>query len=127
MSIASSSRTCLRSLCSFRTFHTSSPVRDLVGPPDPVSNLRPVIYDDLPAPSPATAPRPSRAVTGRQHPYSLSEFALPTSDEARNSARDDYGAYQLRMHQQQLDAFNHAYWMEVCSSNAFLLPRYMLY
>lgn len=107
---ASSSRACLRSLRCSRAFSTSTPSRDLVGPPDPVSNLRPVIYDELPMPQAKPGQNTSRALAHRPHPYSLNEF----TSTARETTRDDYGAYQLRMKQQELDAFNHAYWTEVC-------------
>ena len=64
---------------------------NLVGPPDPISNLRPVIYDDALPPS----------VEGLPHPYSLAEF------------RGDVREYQWKIHRQHLDAWNHAFWTEV--------------
>lgn len=75
-----------------RLFSSSARASNLVGPSHPLSNLRPVIYDDaLPKPS----PKPG-------HPYSLSEF---------RGVRD----YQWKLQRQQLDSFNHVFWAEVCS------------
>ncbi|OCH94942.1 hypothetical protein OBBRIDRAFT_788679 [Obba rivulosa] len=71
-----------------RLFHASAARAHLVGPPDPVSNLRPVIYDDAP-------PAPSN-----MHPYSLTEFG------------GDVREYQWKMQRQELDAFNHTFWAE---------------
>ncbi|KAI0374940.1 hypothetical protein BV20DRAFT_935221 [Pilatotrama ljubarskyi] len=73
-----------------RAFHTSISRSHLVGPPDPVSHLRPVIYDDAPPPP---APRV-------RHPYSLTEFTGDTRE------------YQWKMQRQDLDAFNHAFWLD---------------
>ncbi|EKM55618.1 uncharacterized protein PHACADRAFT_94000 [Phanerochaete carnosa HHB-10118-sp] len=77
------------SFCRSRTLHASFPRRDLVGPPDPVSNLRPVIYDDTPAQS---APA--------SHPYSLKEFTGDTRE------------YQWKVQRQELDAYNHNFWAD---------------
>ncbi|OSC99110.1 hypothetical protein PYCCODRAFT_1454052 [Trametes coccinea BRFM310] len=73
-----------------RQFHASLSRKHLVGPPDPISHLRPVIYDDAPPP-----PAPSV-----RHPYSLREFTGDTRE------------YQWKMQRQELDAFNHAFWLE---------------
>ena len=73
-----------------RTFHASIARQHLVGPPDPVSHLRPVIYDDAPPPPPQA-----------RHPYSLKEFTGDTRE------------YQWKMQRQELDAFNHEFWKEV--------------
>jgi hypothetical protein len=78
-------------LRSSRLLHSSArSCVNYVGPFDPVSNLRPVIYDDLP-PSPQLG-----------HPYSLKEFAEDTQD---------HNLY-WRLHRQQLDAFNHEFWTD---------------
>ncbi|KAI0670337.1 hypothetical protein C8Q78DRAFT_1035721 [Trametes maxima] len=74
-----------------RTFHASSARQHLVGPPDPVSHLRPVIYDDAPPAPPAPQVR---------HPYSLREFTGNTRE------------YQWKMQRQELDAFNHKFWLD---------------
>ncbi|KAI0035096.1 hypothetical protein K488DRAFT_76869 [Vararia minispora EC-137] len=74
---------------------TSRLARTLIGPPDPISNLRPVLYDA------SDTPRPVKS-TVVIHPYSLSEFARPESDL-------EYG---WRWHRKQLDAFNHAFWTD---------------
>ena len=67
--------------------------RDKVGPPDPISNIRPVIYDDLPADSSAPS-----------HPYSLREFT------------GDPREYQWKVQKQELDAFNHNFWTDVSTT-----------
>ncbi|KZT26373.1 hypothetical protein NEOLEDRAFT_1155868 [Neolentinus lepideus HHB14362 ss-1] len=79
-----------------RLLHTTAPSKDLVGPPDPVSNLRPVYYDD---------PLPVR-----WHPYSLEEFSDPEVENAGPSVQDLELQYKLL--RQQLDAFNHAFWTD---------------
>ncbi|KAI0928463.1 hypothetical protein AcW1_005701 [Taiwanofungus camphoratus] len=73
----------------FRQFCSTGVRSHLVGPPHPVSNIRPVIYDDVP---------PVR--TDAPHPYSLREF------------RGDTQEYQWKMQRQQLDAYNHAFWAD---------------
>jgi hypothetical protein len=76
-----------------RLFHSSVRTRDYVGPPDPVSNIRPVLYDHPGATS----------AESLRHPYALDEF------------RDDSHTleYQWKLHRQQLDAFNDAFWRDV--------------
>ncbi|KAH7921733.1 hypothetical protein BV22DRAFT_1018724 [Leucogyrophana mollusca] len=75
-----------------RLLHTSAKAHDLVGPPDPTSHIRPVLYD--------TAPPPPR--TKIRHPYSLKEFTDDTRDHE----------LQWKLARQQLDAFNHTFWAE---------------
>ncbi|KAH9952016.1 hypothetical protein B0H21DRAFT_715369 [Amylocystis lapponica] len=75
----------------FRSFHTSPARCHLVGPSDPVSNLRPIIYDDAP---------PVPAELDARHPYSLTEFTGDTRE------------YQWKMQRQELDAYNHAFWSD---------------
>lgn len=86
-------RPTLLMLRALRPLHSSMPTGDYVGPPDPVSNIRPVLYDD---------PCPTNAESLR-HPYSLDEF------------RDDSGTleYQWKLQRQQLDAFNDSFWRDV--------------
>lgn len=74
-----------------RLFQSSAIRRDLIGPPDPVSHLRPVIYDDAP-------PLPPSEV---RHPYSLREF------------KGDVREYQWKIQRQELDAYNQAFWTDV--------------
>jgi hypothetical protein len=76
-----------------RLFHSSKPTANYVGPPDPVSNIRPVLYHDL-DPTGVESPR---------HPYSLDEFRQDS----------DTLKYQWKLHRQQLDAFNDAFWRDV--------------
>ncbi|KAI0831350.1 hypothetical protein BC628DRAFT_1415867 [Trametes gibbosa] len=73
-----------------RNFHVSASRKHLVGPPDPISHLRPVVYDDAPPPVAQRVP----------HPYSLGEFTGNTRE------------YQWKMQRQELDAFNHAFWLD---------------
>ncbi|KAH9946080.1 uncharacterized protein BXZ73DRAFT_37743 [Epithele typhae] len=73
-----------------RHLHASLARQHLVGPPDPVSHMRPVIYDDAPPPPPSQV----------RHPYSLREFTGDTRE------------YQLKMQRQELDAFNESFWRE---------------
>jgi len=65
-----------------------------VGPPDPVSNIRPIIYDDQPPEDSA------HSKSSPTHPYSLDEFEGNPSD------------YQWRIERKRLDAYNHAFWTE---------------
>ncbi|KAL0946842.1 hypothetical protein HGRIS_013010 [Hohenbuehelia grisea] len=82
-----------------RSFHVSPPALDLVGPPDPISHLRPVIYDAITIPS-------GLNTNGRtNHPYSLTEFS--SSAEPQQPLE-----LQFRMQRQQLDAFHHAFWSD---------------
>ena len=74
-----------------RAFHLTIPRNDLVGPPDPISNLRPVVYDDAPPPPPSAV----------RHPYSLKEFTGDTRE------------YQWKILRQELDAYNYAFWTDV--------------
>ena len=86
-----------------RLFHSSMLTANYVGPPDPVSNIRPVLYDDL---GPTSLESPP-------HPYSLDEFG-------RDS---DTLEYQWKLQRQQLDAFNDAFWRDVRFSHRRALPR----
>ena len=85
-----------------RHLHTTARAYNLIGPSDPVSNLRPVVYGDA----------PPAATQKLNHPYSLREFT--------GSAKD-YDL-QWKIQRQQLDAFNHAFWTDV--SNAHLLNSF---
>jgi hypothetical protein len=93
-----------------RALHTTrARAQQLVGVPDPVSHLRPLLYTDAPG-----APRPTDARAARIHPYSLREFRDPDAhaDPARARA-DELGEYELRMHTARVDALDHAFWAEV--------------
>ncbi|KAK7446384.1 hypothetical protein VKT23_014589 [Stygiomarasmius scandens] len=81
-----------------RLLHTSSPCSGaLVGPPDPISHLRPVIYNDVPKPPPPSL---------RHHPYSLSEFD-PESE--RNQSPHEL---HWKLQRQQLDDLNQNFWLD---------------
>jgi apoptogenic protein 1 len=84
-----------------RRIHASPSVRNFIGPPDPVSNLRPMIYDD---------DIPSTSSIGTTHPYSLSEFKPDVAAEEREEME-----YQYKSERQQLDNFNHRFWTDVCA------------
>lgn len=79
-------------LRSLRLLHSSARICDYVAPPDPISNIRPILYDD---PAPVIS-EPLR------HPYSLDEF------------RDDSDTleYQWKLQRQQLDALNDTFWRD---------------
>ena len=68
-----------------------------MGPPDPISNIRPAIYRQE---DPSSSTSYGDKV---QHPYSLKEFAQA------ESVHD----YQLNLQKSQLDAFDHAFWANV--------------
>ncbi|KAJ3999120.1 hypothetical protein F5050DRAFT_1551071, partial [Lentinula boryana] len=81
-----------------RLLHVSFKIqRHLVGPPDPISHLRPIIYDDVPPP-------PVPAVVN--HPYSLQEF---DPEPAKN-----LNAYEMqwKLQRQQLDDLSQNFWLE---------------
>ncbi|KAF8212215.1 hypothetical protein K438DRAFT_1806173, partial [Mycena galopus ATCC 62051] len=83
----------LRSLYA-RCLHSSRPLCDRVGPPHPISHMRPMIYDDD---APASTSRASH------HPYSLHEFdPEPTSPYK----------LQWKLQRQQIDEFHHSFWLE---------------
>ncbi|KAF8557272.1 hypothetical protein OG21DRAFT_1482363 [Imleria badia] len=88
----------LRALALFRCLHVSSSSRHLVGPNDPISNLRPIIYTDTPTPP---ASHSQRHVN---HPYSLHEFTDVPHDHTLE--------LQHKLAREQLDAFNHNYWTD---------------
>ncbi|KAJ8584942.1 hypothetical protein M405DRAFT_746142 [Rhizopogon salebrosus TDB-379] len=75
-----------------RLLHTSRPSFNFIGPPDPTSNIRPIIYTSSSFLSEPVLP----------HPYSLKEFSDDTVDHE----------LQWNLHREQLDAFNHTYWAE---------------
>ncbi|KAL5511245.1 hypothetical protein ACEPAH_4460 [Sanghuangporus vaninii] len=103
-----------------RSIRTSSQKRALVGSPDPVSNLRPVIYDDVES-IPSRRKRKGKGKEGdsdaelggetasspvkrtqatTSHPYQLDEFSGDPLD------------YQWRLERSRLDAYNHAFWKD---------------
>ncbi|KAF8238612.1 hypothetical protein L208DRAFT_1241065 [Tricholoma matsutake] len=85
-------RSCLRLL------HTSSRIcSHLTAPPDPISHMRPVIYDDVPPPSSSSL---------LHHPYSLSEFMTGSQDQRGQLE------LQFKLERQQLDAFHQNFWLD---------------
>ncbi|KAF8163333.1 hypothetical protein B0H34DRAFT_695048 [Crassisporium funariophilum] len=80
-----------------RSFHPSIPQSDLVAPPDPISHIRPIIYEDSPSQSPPAYLR---------HPYSLSEF----NTGERNAPGEL--ELQFKLQRQQLDTFHQNFWRD---------------
>lgn len=95
MSLAT--KTVFRSATRVRLFHSTACARYLVGPPDPISNIRPAIYHQE---DPSSSTSYGDKV---QHPYSLKEFTQA------ESAQD----YQANLQKTQLDAFDHVFWLNV--------------
>lgn len=95
---------------SVRLLHCS-PIRcDLIGPPDPISHIRPVIYDGPTAPH-----KPKLSST---HPFSLYEFDdCPPSDidESLNDME-----FQWKLQREQLDIFHQDFWTDVSPSRILL-------
>ncbi|KAK9894613.1 hypothetical protein P389DRAFT_162768 [Cystobasidium minutum MCA 4210] len=95
--------------------HLLAQEQDLVGPPDPLTNLRPVYY----APR-FTTPAPVSS-TKKLHPYQLDEFGtsdLPRSSmslqktEKLENLRRRFEAEDLewRLQQRRLDQISHEHW-----------------
>ncbi|KIM49091.1 hypothetical protein M413DRAFT_21380 [Hebeloma cylindrosporum] len=80
--------------------------RDLVAPPDPVSHMRPVIYDNPPS---------TLHVPYLRHPYSLSEFK-----DGNTSVLGNY-ELQFRLLRQQLDSLHQNFWLD--SNTRFYAAR----
>ncbi|KAF9265416.1 hypothetical protein L218DRAFT_898062 [Marasmius fiardii PR-910] len=71
--------------------------RDLIGPPNPISHLRPIIYDDVPTPPPPSL---------LHHPYSLAEFdPEPSNNESAHEL-------QWKLQRKQLDDLNQHFWLD---------------
>jgi len=90
----------LRATTRRRLFHSTTCVRRLVGPPDPISHIRPAVYHQE---DPSSSTSYGDKV---QHPYSLKEFTQV------EGAQD----YQVNLQKTQLDAFDHAFWTNVITS-----------
>lgn len=73
--------------------------RPLIGPPDAVSNLRPVLYD------PPRAPGEAVSLT----PYSVHEF---TSTEHGKTVEEEGERLKWRLNEEELDAFNQSFWTQ---------------
>ncbi|WWC87655.1 uncharacterized protein L201_002545 [Kwoniella dendrophila CBS 6074] len=67
---------------------------DLVAPPDPQSNIRPIIYASKPSINPST-----------NSPYSASEFPTGSSD-----ARLENMELEWRLRRERVDLMNHRFW-----------------
>ena len=96
MSLATAARAGARAPRLHRSLYTTPCRANKIGPPHPISNLRPVIYSDAP-------PSTQRAM----HPYSLHEF-----DEDPTRLRTNYDL-QWKFARQDLDSFNHNFWLDV--------------
>ena len=94
------------SIVRIRLFHASTSRRHRVAPPDPVSNMPPVIYEDAHSdPQPPALP---------PHPYSLFEFSSTACNNQASNLE-----LQFRLQRQQLDMFHHKFWLEVSPSPSF--------
>lgn len=93
-------KACLSSLGA-HGFHMSSTRKDLVAPPDPVSHMRPVVYDDPPS---------KLRLPYLRHPYSLSEFK-----DGNTSVLGNY-ELQFGLLRQQLDSLHQNFWLDVSDS-----------
>ncbi|KAH8833642.1 hypothetical protein DL96DRAFT_1490658, partial [Flagelloscypha sp. PMI_526] len=94
-----------------RCFYTTARIltqstQHKIGPPDPISHMRPIIYADDPAP-------PARRIHG--HPYSVSEFPDPET-------RRDVGHWEFhyKMQRRALDELHKHFWTE---ASCFFLPQ----
>ncbi|BGP13560.1 hypothetical protein JCM10213_008896 [Rhodosporidiobolus nylandii] len=101
------------------------PSRDLIGPPCPLSNLRPVYYAPLfpHLHSPSSAPL-------SPHPYSLAEFPTTSALSSRSKKQQRLQRIQRELHAQdlewrltryRLDAFNQDFWARM--NTQFLQAR----
>lgn len=102
------------------------PGSDMVGPPDPLSNLRPVRYGsafETGSASTSSSP-PGTEPNSAPHPYSLSEFRTNTRDGAKGTGKG-YSAYYRslldrleaaelahRLRRTRADAFNERFWRD---------------
>ncbi|WVR04021.1 hypothetical protein IAU60_001020 [Kwoniella sp. DSM 27419] len=75
---------------------------DLVAPPDPLSNIRPIIYASKPSINPST-----------NSPYSAAEF--PTGMDA-GSARLANMELEWRLRRERVDLMNHRFWASTNTS-----------
>lgn len=112
------------------------PARDLIGPPCPLSNLRPVYYAPL-FPSlhnPSTwassfdPDSPPSPITSNPHPYSLSEF--PSSSLSLSPKQQRLSRLKQKLHSEDLeyrlaryrfDNFNQDFWVRM--NTQFLQSR----
>ncbi|CAO1621959.1 unnamed protein product [Jaminaea pallidilutea] len=123
---------------------------DFVGPPDAVSNLRPVIYSsafedqETPASSPLEARSEVNSNTNgslQSHPYSTAEFgaSTPSTSTMASSRRDQrpHSAYYLglldrleaaelthHLRLQRTDRFSQAFWSDNNARYAAALDQY---
>lgn len=93
--------TCQPTMQTAREFHVSKIQNDLVAPPDPISHMRPIIYD-----TPSSQSQPAYL----RHPYSLTEFTA-------GSGAGDY-ELQFRLLRQQLDSLHQNFWLDVSGYRA---------
>ncbi|GAA5992401.1 hypothetical protein JCM11641_002733 [Rhodosporidiobolus odoratus] len=102
------------------------PARDLIGPPCPLSNLRPVYYAPLFPLLHASASSTSLS----PHPYSLAEFPTTSVLSSRSRKQQRLQQVQRELHAQdlewrltryRLDAFNQDFWAR--TNTQFLQAR----
>lgn len=104
---------------------TLPPAVDLIGPPCPLSNLRPVYYSPL---FPSLHSPPS--ISKNQHPYSPQEFASSHSAPLYDHRQQRLHQLKRKLHAQDLewrltryrfDQFNQHFWAR--TNTSFLLAR----
>jgi len=95
----------LRATARRRLFHSTACVKHLVGPPDPISHIRPAVYHQE---DPSSSTSYGDKV---QHPYSLKEFTQA------EGAQD----YKVNLQKTQLDVFDHAFWINVTTIRTVLI------
>ncbi|KAG8984076.1 hypothetical protein FRB94_007788 [Tulasnella sp. JGI-2019a] len=130
MSLSRNTRVLSRLVSTSTTASSSStrPPTFLVGSPDVISNLRPVIYDGVwfkaistpQDPSSSSSSLPLTTIVhpdkGTQHPYALNEFASTQGHESDRFFEEKKSwELRLRLERQSNDAFNHAFWTDTNS------------
>lgn len=112
---------------------TTSVAHKLIGPPDPISNLRPVIYDeDVPAALAQAVKTEAGVEDGgkrtKEETYMLPAVQIPKTSPTHPYLLDEFDGdpvdYQWRTERKRIDAFNHTFWTDVsllCSS--IYMPR----
>ncbi|KAM0792134.1 hypothetical protein ACM66B_004834 [Microbotryomycetes sp. NB124-2] len=107
-----------------------APAQDLVGPPCPLSNLRPVFYAPLfPTAQRTTAATPDRQ-PGKVHPYRVEEFRANPAAAQASAAKErrlqlvqqrfDAADLEWRLTRYRIDRFNQDFWSR---TNALFLQQ----
>lgn len=111
-----------RTTPNIRRIHVTPITRKLIGPPDPVSNLRPVIYDEDEPAALAQAVKMTENLEqgkkkGKEIVYMLPAQQMPKTSPTHPYLLDEFDGdpveYQWRMERKRMDAFNHSFWTNV--------------